>query len=44
MFGFDAKNISQTMNANQPALVRNLQVLPTVGFQVSPGVILDPPD
>jgi hypothetical protein len=40
MYGFDTKNNSQTMNPNQPALTRNLQLFPTIGFQLSPDTML----
>ena len=40
MYGFDTKNNSQAMNPSQPALVRNLQLFPTVGFQLSPDTML----
>ena len=40
MYGFDTKNNSQVINPSQPALVRNLQVFPTIGFQLSPNTML----
>jgi hypothetical protein len=40
MYGFDTKNNSQVINPSQPALVRNLQVFPTIGFQLSPNTRL----
>ena len=36
MYGFDTKNNSFQANPSQPSLVRNLQLFPTVGFQLSP--------
>jgi hypothetical protein len=36
MYGFDTKSNSFQVNPNQPTLVRNLQLFPTVGFQLSP--------
>lgn len=40
MYGFDSKSNSFTINPNQPALIRNLQLFPTVGFQLSPNTML----
>lgn len=40
MYGFDTKNNSLSVNPNQPALIRNLQLFPTVGFQLSPNTML----
>jgi len=40
MYGFDTKNNSQIINPNQPALARNLQLFPTIGFQLSPDTML----
>ncbi len=40
MYGFDGKNNSQISNPNQPALQRNLQIFPTIGFQLSPNTML----
>jgi hypothetical protein len=40
MYGFDTKNNSQAINPNQPALARNLQLFPTIGFQLSPDTML----
>jgi hypothetical protein len=34
MYGFDMKSNSFQVNPNQPALVRNLQLYPTVGFRL----------
>lgn len=36
MYGFDAKNNSMQINPGQPPLVRNLQLFPTLGFQLAP--------
>lgn len=36
MYGFDTKNNSFISNPNQPALQRNLQLYPTIGFQLYP--------
>ncbi len=40
MYGFDAKSNSATLNPNQPALMRNLYLFPTVGFQITPSTML----
>jgi hypothetical protein len=40
IYGFDTKNNSQTINPSQPALARNLQLFPTIGFQLSPDTML----
>ena len=40
MYGFDSKNNSLSVNPGQPALARNLQIFPTVGFQLSPNTML----
>jgi hypothetical protein len=40
MYGFDSKNNSITVNPNQPALQRNVQLFPTIGFQLSPNTML----
>ena len=40
MYGFDTKNNSQTINPGQPPLSRNLQIFPTIGFQLSPNTML----
>jgi len=40
MYGFDTKNNSPSVNPNQPALVRNLQIFPTLGLQLSPNTML----
>jgi hypothetical protein len=40
MYGFDSKNNSYTVNTGQPALLRNLQMFPTVGFQLTPNTAL----
>ena len=40
MYGFDTKNNSYVNNPNQPALLRNLQMFPTVGFQLAPNTTL----
>jgi len=40
MYGFDSKNNSYAINPSQPALIRNLQMFPTLGFQLSPNTIL----
>lgn len=40
MYGFDTKNNSLAINPNQPALARNLQLFPTIGFQLSPNTML----
>ena len=40
MYGFDTKNNSPSVNSSQPALVRNLQLFPTIGFQLSPSTML----
>lgn len=40
MYGFDTKNNSMTVNPSQPALLRNLQMFPTIGFQLSPNTML----
>jgi hypothetical protein len=36
IYGFDTKNNSINVNPNQPALQRNLQIYPTVGFSLTP--------
>lgn len=36
MYGFDTKNNSFQVNPSQPPLVRNLQLFPTLGFQINP--------
>ncbi len=36
MYGFDTKSNSLQNTPNQPSLVRNLQLYPTLGFQLSP--------
>lgn len=36
MYGFDTKNNSPQLNASQPPLARNLQLFPTLGFQITP--------
>lgn len=40
MYGFDTKNNSFVANPSQPALQRNLQLYPTIGFQISPNTQL----
>ena len=40
MYGFDTKNNSLAINPSQPALARNLQLFPTIGFQLSPDTML----
>lgn len=35
MYGFDTKNNSPQLNPSQPPLVRNLQLFPTLGFQLT---------
>lgn len=40
MYGFDTKNNSLTVNPNQPALQRSLQMFPTIGFQLTPNTML----
>ena len=40
MYGFDTKNNSPTVNPSQPALQRNLQLFPTIGFQLTPNTML----
>ena len=35
MYGFDTKSNSFQVNPNQPSLIRNLQLYPTVGFRLS---------
>jgi hypothetical protein len=35
MYGFDTKSNSFQVNPNQPSLIRNLQLFPTVGFRLS---------
>ncbi len=40
MYGFDGKNNSPSVNPNQPPLIRNLQIFPTIGFQLSPNTML----
>ena len=40
MYGFDSKNNSQAINPSQPPLSRNLQLFPTIGFQLSPNTML----
>jgi hypothetical protein len=36
MYGFDSKKNSFQNNPNQPPLARNLQIYPTLGFQITP--------
>ncbi|WP_251374637.1 hypothetical protein [Polynucleobacter sp. es-EL-1] len=36
MYGFDTKNNSFDINPNQPALVRNLNLFPTLGINLAP--------
>lgn len=36
MYGFDTKNNSYTINPSQPALVRNLNLFPTLGINLTP--------
>lgn len=36
MYGFNTKNNSLQVNPTQPPLVRNLQLFPTLGFQLGP--------
>jgi hypothetical protein len=36
MYGFDTKGNSFANNPNQPPLVRNLNIFPTLGFNISP--------
>lgn len=36
MYGFDTKNNSPQLNTSQPPLARNLQLFPTLGFQITP--------
>jgi hypothetical protein len=40
MYGFDTKNNSSQVNPSQPPLVRNLQLFPTLGFQLMPNTQL----
>lgn len=40
MYGFDTKNNSISVNPSQPALQRNLQLFPTLGFKLSPNTML----
>jgi hypothetical protein len=40
MYGFDAKNNSSQVNPTQAPLVRNLQLYPTLGFQLAPNTQL----
>lgn len=40
MYGFDTKNNSLVVNPGQPALQRNLQMFPTIGFQLGPNTML----
>lgn len=40
MYGFDTKNNSFAVNPTQPPLQRNLQLYPTVGFQLGPDTML----
>ena len=40
MYGFDTKNNSPSVNSSQPALVRNLQLFPTIAIQLSPSTKL----
>lgn len=35
MYGFDTKNNSLAVNPNQPSLERNLQLFPTIGFEIA---------
>lgn len=37
MYGFDAKSNSFANNPNQPPLIRNLNLYPTLGFTIMPG-------
>lgn len=37
MFGFDTKKNSFANNPNQPPLIRNLNLYPTIGFNITPG-------
>lgn len=40
MYGFDTKNNSIAVNPNQPALLRSLQLYPTIGFKLSTNTML----
>ena len=40
MYGFDTKNNSMSANPSQPALLRSLQMFPTVGLQLTPNTML----
>jgi len=40
MYGFDTKNNSISANPSQPALLRSLQLFPTIGFQLTPDTML----
>jgi hypothetical protein len=40
MYGFNTKNNSLAINPSQPPLQRNLQIYPTVGFQLTPDTML----
>ena len=40
MYGFDTKNNSYAINPSQPALLRNFQMFPTAGYQLTPNTIL----
>lgn len=40
MYGFDTKNNSLQLNPSQPPLARNLQLFPTLGFQITPSTQL----
>lgn len=40
MYGFDTKNNNLTINPNQPALQRNLQMFPTIGFRLTRDTML----
>lgn len=40
MYGFDTKNNKININPSQPALQRNLQLFPTLGFQLAPNTMI----
>lgn len=40
MYGFDTKNNSFVVNPTQPALLRSLQLYPTIGFKLSANTML----
>ena len=40
MYGFDTKNNSISANPSQPALLRSLQLFPTIGLQLTPNTML----